>query len=290
MATIKYKKINAHDGTSIRIALLTPEKKIQGVIQIIHGFGEGIKYYEDFAIFFAKEGYACVIHDQRGHGKMPDLISRQKQKSRGVVHSYEFLLKDIKNIRSEISKWYPNLPVILFGNSMGGNIVINFLLKEPREQYEGQYRKVILEAPWLRLYKPLPVHAVVAARYLGKISRKLAIKIHLKKDYISKNQEKIKRLKNDEIFHDRMSFRLFTEISDAGENAIKNASLITLPTLLLCAGEDKIVCPKAIKEFSENGNENIVFIEYLDGYHCLHADIINADVMDKMLDFCESDF
>jgi len=285
--------VNINESVAIRVARFEPSietVKATGIIQIIHGFGEGIEHYNGFAKFFSENGFVCVIHDQRGHGKMPDLSPRQREKARGIAPNYESFLEDIKTIREKISEWYPSLPVILFGNSMGGNIVINFLLKnqsgQGKAQYEKYYKKVILEAPWLRLYKPLPAFQVMAARFIGKISRKITVKTNLKVDHILRNQEIIKNLKNDGVFHDRISLRLFTEISDAGEYAIKNAMLINLPTLLLCAGKDKIVCSEAIREFSVNGKENIVLEECVDGYHCLHGDIVNKDVFRVMLDFC----
>jgi alpha-beta hydrolase superfamily lysophospholipase len=55
--------------------------------------------------------------------------------------------------------------------------------------------------------------------------------------------------------------------------------------LLLCAGEDKIVSPKAIREFSSNMNGNVTFIEYPDAYHQLHLDLISDEVLGTMLSF-----
>jgi alpha-beta hydrolase superfamily lysophospholipase len=74
----------------------------------------------------------------------------------------------------------------------------------------------------------------------------------------------------------------------AGEYAIQNAARITVPVLLLCAGQDKIVSPTAIREFSRITNENVTFIEYPDGYHYLHLDIIGDDVLGEILSFCNS--
>jgi alpha-beta hydrolase superfamily lysophospholipase len=275
--------IKMHDGVAIRVARFEPSNKPVKVIQIIHGFGEGIEHYEETAEFFVRNGYACVIHDQRGFGKMPDKTPAQKQKARGVTLGYEYFLEDIKTLREKIARWYPELPVVIFGCSMGGNITSNYLLKYPQEQYE----KAILEVPWLRLYKPLSKFALMTARILGKISRKLAISSHLNLDDISRDKDKINGLKNDGIFHDRISFQLLTEILNAGEYAVSNATRIALPTLLLCAGDDKIVSSKAIREFADKANKNVTFIEYPGGYHCLHMDIIDAQVLDAMLAFIQ---
>jgi len=256
-----------------------------GVIQLIHGFGEGIFHYREVADFFTQNGYACVIHDQRGFGEMPDLSLAQRKRARGVVPGYEHLLQDVETIREKIDEWYPDVPVILFGHSMGGNIAINLLLKCEG----GQYEKTILEAPWLRLYKPLPTSLAILARLLGKISGKIRVSSKLDADDIASKADKTRNLKSDGVYHDRVSLRLYTGVSDAGEYAIKHAANMQIPTLLLSAGQDKIVCSKAIREFVKNAEEHVELIEYPDGYHCLHADPTKTQVLNTMLEFCKTE-
>ena len=286
MEKVLFETVKACDSTNIRAVRYEPETSPIGILQIIHGFGEGIGHYDDMVDFFTNKGYACVMHDQRGFGEMPDKTPRQRKRARGIVSNYKCLMCDIKTIRSQINEWYPEIPVILFGHSMGGNIVANYLIKFPQAEYE----KAILEAPWLRLYKPFPEFARKFAKFAGKISEKLALKAKLKIDSISRNQDKTKNLLNDGIFHTRMSLKLFAEITDAGEHAIKNAGHIKIPALLLCPGKDEIVCPKAIREFAALTGENVKFIEYPDGYHSLHSDIICDEVLSEMLAFCKKDY
>nr|AGS51901.1 putative lysophospholipase [uncultured bacterium contig00002] len=95
-------------------------------------------------------------------------------------------------------------------------------------------------------------------------------------------------LKADKIFHDRISLRLYAEITAAGEYAIKNAARITIPTLLLCAGSDKIVSVNAMREFCINAKENVTMLEYPDAYHCLRSDTGGNEVEEAMLDFIRS--
>jgi len=284
MTLPNYESVTAHDNTSIRTARFDPIDKPCGVIQIIHGFGEGIFHYREVADFFTQNGYACIIHDQRGFGEMPDKSPKQRTKARGVVPSYECLLRDVETIREKIDEWYPDVPVILLGHSMGGNLAMNLLLKSKGRQY----KKAIFEAPWLRLYKPLPNSLAILARLLGKISGKLRVASKLDAADIAPNQAETKSLKTDGVYHDRVSLRLYTGVSDAGEYAIKHAADIQIPALLLSAGQDKIVCSEAIREFAKNAGENVKLIEYPKGYHCLHADPINAQSLDDMLEFCKA--
>jgi len=277
-----YESIKAYDGTDLRVARFEPEGELTGVIQIVHGFGEGLAHYIDIAKYFVKNGYACVIHDQRGFGEMPGLTESKRQKARGVVPGYYYLLEDINEIHNKINIWYPSQRKILFGHSMGANIVANYLIR-----YDG-YEKAILEAPWFRLYKPLPMLVHSIAKLTGRLSGQITVSAKIAIDDITRNKEIADGLKTDGIYHNRMSLRLYTQVVDAGEFAIKNANMLSIPTLLLCPGGDKIVCPKAIREFAEGASDNVVLVEYPDAYHCLHADIINVEVLTAMLEFCNS--
>jgi alpha-beta hydrolase superfamily lysophospholipase len=282
LSNATYAMITAHDGALIRAARFEPDAEPVGVIHILHGFGEGVEHYEATAAFFTRNGYACVVHDLRGFGKMPDKTRREKQAARGVTPGYDCFLEDVQTIRRTIDRRYPGLPCVLFGFSMGGNIIINYLLKYSQEHYE----KAILVSPWLRLYRPLSGFAETMANYIGKANPKLTISARLNVNCLSRDLAKMYQLKAYNIFHDRISFRMYTEIAAAGEYALRNAARITVPMLLLCAGEDKIVSPGAIREFSGNTKENVTFIEYPDGYHYLHLDTISDEVLETMLLFC----
>jgi len=278
--------VKAHDDVNLRVARFEPPGKPTYVVQIVHGFGEGLAHYEEIAGYFAANGYACVVHDQRGFGEMPDMTPKERKKVRGVTPGYEYLIEDIKTLRREIDVWYPGVPVILYGHSMGGNLVANLLVKCSGVSDGLPYAKAVLEAPWLRLYKPLPKLATSVARLIGKARGNLTISAKINVNDISRNRDITRNLRSDGIYHNRMSLRLYAEVVEAGEYIIKNADRISVPTLLLCPGADRIVCPKAIREFYKRCSDNVMFVEYPDAYHCLHADINNAEVIAKILEFC----
>ncbi|MCL1986993.1 MAG: lysophospholipase [Firmicutes bacterium] len=266
--------ISAHDDAKINVFLYdVPNPK--AVIHIIHGFGEGAWHYSDLSNFFVQNNFAAVVHDQRGFGDMSELSTKEKRRLQGVIPGYDYFLADIKTVYALITQRYPKIPVVLYGHSMGGNIAISHLVQFPAENYS----KLILESPWLRLYSPVQVIATRFVAVLSKIFPNFTISTGLDPANIARNREKTSALNSDGIYHGRISLKMFTEITQAGELAIKNAKKITLPTLLLCAGQDKIVCPNAIKEFAAAANSNVQLIEYPDGYHNLHLD----SIADKML-------
>ena len=286
---LKYDLYKMHDNVPIQVARFDPEGAPKGVIQAVHGFGMHIDKYKELADFFNKNGYAFVIHDQRGHGMMPGTTKEERKWLQGIIPDYQLFLDDIATIRELISKWYPEIPVILYGQSMGGNISINYLLMRNQQDYH----KVILESPWLRLYKPLSKFLFGLVRLLASISHRLAIVNKLDPSHIVRTDaiqadehHEVREYKKDEYYHNRISFKLLTQVTDAGEYAIANAKGINVPALVLCAGHDKIVCTKAIHEFYDGAGENAVFQDFPTGYHSLHSDLIKVDVWNRMLEFC----
>jgi alpha-beta hydrolase superfamily lysophospholipase len=269
--------IKAPDGTAIITARFVPAGQARGVVLTVHGFGEYNAGYHALGRFFCENGYAAVTYDQRGHGE-------GNVNSRGVFASYNLLLDDVDTMRGQASKWFPGLPLVLFGHSMGGNVAVNYILKRG----QNGFAKLILETPWFRLFKPpLPAPLLFLGRLIGKISHKPAAVSKLNPDDITRNAEHNRQTNADTLYHNRLSFRIFSQITDAGEYALQNAAKLTMPTLLICAGQDKIVSPDAIKEFAAASNDNVAFHLESEGYHALHNDIepTRSTVLKRMLGF-----
>ncbi len=96
-----------------------PEKSVElkGVIQIAHGMAEHHERYEDFIEFLNNNGYAVYINDHLGHGK--SVKNDEELGYFGKQDGYLKLVEDMNKLTKIISKECPDLPIILFGHSMG---------------------------------------------------------------------------------------------------------------------------------------------------------------------------
>lgn len=94
-------------------------KEPTGVIQILHGAGEHMSRYKDFAEYFANLGFHVIGNDHLGHGlTSPDQKTIYFDDTLGFHKVYE----GVKTVRDYIEKEYPKLPVIMFAHSMGSFI------------------------------------------------------------------------------------------------------------------------------------------------------------------------
>lgn len=118
---------NSKDALEIITYVWEPDNKtnVKGVVQIVHGSIEHALRYDDFAKELNKEGYVVYANDQRGHGKTAkskDDLSYFSDMNNG----WELAIYDLYTITKRIKMDYPNLPIFLFGHSMGSFLVRDY--------------------------------------------------------------------------------------------------------------------------------------------------------------------
>ncbi|MCB4302837.1 alpha/beta hydrolase [Clostridioides difficile] len=92
-------------------------KKPKAVIQIAHGMAETAQRYETFAKVLTKNGYIVYINDHRGHGKTAKTIENVGHLAE--KEGFRCLVEDMYTLTNIIKKENEDLPIYLFGHSMG---------------------------------------------------------------------------------------------------------------------------------------------------------------------------
>ena len=111
-------KFRSSDGLDIYVyKWLSQNEEIKGVVQIAHGMAENAPRYERFANFLNDRGYIVYANDHRGHGKTAGSIEELGYLA--DENGFDFLVEDMHDLSLIIKEDYPNLPVFLFGHSMG---------------------------------------------------------------------------------------------------------------------------------------------------------------------------
>ena len=59
---------SARDGLELPLLVCVPDGDVRAVVQFSHGMCENKERYAPFMEFLAVHGFACAIHDHRGHG------------------------------------------------------------------------------------------------------------------------------------------------------------------------------------------------------------------------------
>ena len=264
-------KWESRDGLKMYARAWLPEKPT-AVVCLVHGHGEHVNRYNHVGEAFIRAGYALQGFDLRGHG--------QSGGSRGHTPSYESLLNDISDFLADARKRYPGLPLFLYGHSMGGNQVLNYVLRYPKD-----INGVIATGPWLRLaFEPTAIQLTLA-KVMNKVFPSFTQPSGLEQAAISRDPEIVRAYADDPFVHDKISARLFTVMHTQGLWALEHAAALKIPMLLMHGSADRLSSVDASKEFAKTAGK-MVSLHIWDGfYHEIHNEPEKADVIGAMTDW-----
>lgn len=119
-------ELTAEDGVRLGIHRWDGGTKPAAVLAIIHGMGEYAERYAPFASFMADKGVVVYAPDLRGHGTtaetggtMPGHFADE--------NGWELVIRDVSQLMDHIRREHPDLPLFLFGHSMGSLIARTYM-------------------------------------------------------------------------------------------------------------------------------------------------------------------
>ncbi len=113
------------DGFLVHAIVMAPEGNPIGHIHLLHGMGEHIGRYEEFAHYLVGKGYIVSGHDHRGHGKTAKMNGLKGHFS--DTNGFTRVVQDAYEIISVLRDQYPSPRFILFGHSMGSFIARRYV-------------------------------------------------------------------------------------------------------------------------------------------------------------------
>ncbi len=262
-------KWKTRDGLDIYARGWEPDGAAKAVVCLVHGLGEHVNRYANVGAAFTKSGYALFGFDQRGHGKSGG--------ARGHTPSYDALMDDIDDLLAQAEQRYPKLPRFLYGHSMGGGEVLNYVLRR-----KPSLAGVIATGPFLRLAFAPPAFKVTLGRFMNNIAPGFTQASGLETAAISRDQKVVDAYIKDPLVHDKISARQFVAVYDAGLWALEHASEFPLPLLIMHGGADRLTSAQATREFAQKGNKNITLHIWDDWYHEIHNETEQAEVFKMM--------
>ncbi|MGN0187805.1 MAG: alpha/beta fold hydrolase [Paludibacteraceae bacterium] len=120
------------DNLKISVLTTTPNAIVvpKAIVQIVHGMCEHKERYLPFMQFLNTCGYVCIIHDHRGHGK-----SLRSTDDLGYFYDggYKAMIHDTHAVTTWAKQHFPDLPLYLFGHSMGSMVVRSYTKRYDNE-------------------------------------------------------------------------------------------------------------------------------------------------------------
>lgn len=246
----------------------------RAVVCIVHGLGEHINRYAEVAKRFNQHGFTCLGNDRRGHG--------QSEGERGHAPSFAHLLLEIKHLLATAKAHYNGKPIFLYGHSMGGNIVLNYLIEE-----KPPIAGAIVTGSWIRLPKPPPALLV----QVGKLARRFAPKVGqsngLDPKDLSRDEAACQAYLDDPLVHTRITFGLAMCMLDAAKKLDKFSGELSIPILMMHGDSDKITDANATAELAERIDSEVEVKLWEGAYHEIQHEINKEEVLDYMIDWIE---
>lgn len=241
----------------------------RAIILALHGFVDHIGSFREVAEYWAKAGIGVFSYDQLGFGGAP---------FRGHWQGADAYIKDAKMALLAIREEYPDVPLFLLGESMGGAIAISASC-EWRMAGDSLYddlKGVILVAPavWGGRGMGLP------RRYLTAFSKKFmpALKIPSKwgPGPGSDNEEMLEEFFASKEHIANVRCDMLAGLVSIMKRAQHHAENLTDKYHILYGENEKVVPRKAIECFKiyclpENENGAKWYL-YEDGWHMLLRD------------------
>ena len=130
MPTFKDFYFNSSTGKNkIHARMSVPDAEPRAIVQIIHGIAEYIDRYDEFMSFLADNGIIAVGTDHLGHGK--SIESEEQTGFFAYDNGWDYAVRDEEVLRLAMHENYPELPIIVFGHSMGSFMARTLLIRYP---------------------------------------------------------------------------------------------------------------------------------------------------------------
>lgn len=263
-------KWKSQDGLDVFAQGWNPDtSQPRAVVCLVHGIGEHTLRYLNVAEAITKEGYVLFGADLRGHGRT--------EGPRGHFPSIEAVFLDIDSLIEQAHKLYPNLPLILYGHSLGGILVLYYGLKQ-----KPNIKGIIASSPGLHTALEEQPVKVLAAKILGSLIPSVTIPSGLDANAISHDKKVVEIYNNDPLVHNKMSLGFGKIMLGVIQWTLEHACEFSLPLLLMHGKADSIAYPSSSIEFASKLNKKCKLVLWEGAYHELHNEPEKAEVFKTM--------
>ncbi len=211
-----------------------PSRQSQRGVYILHGLSEYAGRYDALAGWLNARGWDVAAHDHRGHG-------RSKGKRACLQHPDDLVRDAAQRIRAYAEQL--GRPPVLLGHSMGGLIAAKLAL-----QNEIPLSGLVLLSPALGLH--LNAFTLKLLGLLNAVTPNVRLRHRKMRPQLTHDQIAADTYARDPLVNQGVSPRLAHFIATTGPKVLQAADQLKVRTLLLVAGDDRVVDPAASRAFA----------------------------------------
>ena len=302
MPTFKDFYFNSSTGKNkIHARMCVPDAEPRAIVQIIHGIAEYISRYDEFMSFLADNGIIAVGTDHLGHGK--SIESEEQTGFFAYDNGWDYVVRDEEVLRLAMHENYPELPIIVFGHSMG-----SFMTRTLLNRYPDAFNAAIISGTGNQgaalvnggLFMGNLVTGLWGAHHYSKFLNNLAFGSYNKiyenpkteYDWLSRDEANVQKYIDDPLCGFIPSCSLFRDMM-TGVKFITNKKNLTamnkdMPVYFMSGDMDPVgECGKGVQKaynnFLEAGMKDVSIKLYPGGRHEMlneiNKDEVYADIL-----------
>ncbi|CAI3936234.1 Lysophospholipase [Commensalibacter communis] len=265
------------DGAKIPLRIWQAPSQ-RAIIFALHGFNDSRDAWEDSAEYFVNKGISIYSPDQRGFGQAP---------LRGKWSSTDRMVQDVAEEVTIIKNRFPNTPIYLMGESMGGAVLMCLAARDDAPQVNGY----ILLAPAVWGSKQIGVIGDVSLRFLNLIAPNWQLnpsKAPVKRVTASDNNDSLIRLYFNPLTLHNTRVKALHGLVKLMDDAIKAAPRVRYHSLVQYGDNDQLVPSASMYSVWEKFPKWVRKDYVPNGYHLLLRDqnrkIVAKDIISWMND------
>lgn len=262
------------DGVELFYRAWLPAQPTNKAVLLFHRGHEHSARWQHVVELLRLEDTAIFAWDARGHGNSPG--------ERGSAESLMTVIKDVDAFVSYVSQQHgiPLENMIVLAHSVGAVTVAAWV-----HDFAPPIRAMILGTPAFRvkLYVPL---AVPLLRLKQKLFGPGHVKSYVKSKVLTHDAEQAAAYDADPAIFRQIAVNILLDLFDTSTRLLADAGAITVPTLILSAGEDWVVQLSAQKTFFERLSSPIKEMEiYPEAYHAIFHETNRQEIVERARKF-----
>lgn len=252
-----------------------PVSQARAVVGLIHGLGEHSRRYDHWAHYFNARGLGVVAYDRRGHGR--------SEGKRGHAPNFSVLLAEIAQLLIECERHYPDRPVILYGHSMGGNLLLNYILRR-----NPDIAGAVVSAPYITLTEPTNPLLLLMARIVRLVYPSFTQSNTLNLEHLCRDEEVVEAVRQDAYYHDQISVELAISLEKAAHYLDTFSGKVSTPILMMHGTQDLITDPRATERLAGRLQGPVTLKLWEGLFHELHNEPKQKEVFDFVYRWIEA--
>ncbi len=247
----------------------------RATLVLTHGIAEHSEAYHEAALDLVPRGFDIYSFDLRGHGRSDG--------RRGYIDTFQRYSRDLDRFVRYLQSGPlkdSKIPLVMFGHSMGGLITLRYMVDKG---LGAPAAALVLSSPALGISLPISPMKEFAATALMKFLPMVTLPNDIPYDKLTHVEARWKKYPGDVLRHDKISPAMYFGMLEDFERVNEGASKIRMPTLIVAAGDERIVDRPAIEAFFPKlASEKKKLIIYEKSYHEVLNDIERDSVIEDI--------